>query len=515
MTPTATRNVFWSGVEASVAGGLSFASAFVVARLIGPSEFGIGAAAVALHVMLWVGVNALFADALVQRAEVDDAMAASAFWTSVAVGGLCAVVQAAAGWLVAASLHDPRLVAMSALLALPLPLIGAGGVVQGLLTRRRAYRVLAGRAIIGQGIGTAAGIAAAFGGAGAWAPVVQQFVTSAAGALALLLRAGWRPRAEWQWQPVRALLHIGVPLTASTLVLAARYRLFALLLGGTAGATALGETHMAFRLVDTVRELCSTALWRLMLPVLAERQRDVVALRAAVDRLLAHSGTVILPMCGAMVLGLPTVVHRLLGPAWSASALAAEPLIALMALLMLMFPAGVAVVARGQTGRALAGNVACTVATLAGVAWLRPASAVQAVLVWCGAQMLVAPYSLWVNGRAVGTGPLRPLRNGVAVAGITLAGLAAALAMSWTIGSWTMTIGSWTAGSWTAGSWMAGFWPAGFWPAGDPAGPAEPVWACAAAFGAVVVTGLVLNGRLHGLAELWWRPVPIGDKPQR
>ena len=57
MTPVATRNVFWSALEAAVAGGLSFASAFVVARLIGPGEFGIGAAAVALHIILWVGVK--------------------------------------------------------------------------------------------------------------------------------------------------------------------------------------------------------------------------------------------------------------------------------------------------------------------------------------------------------------------------------------------------------------------------------------------------------------------------
>jgi O-antigen/teichoic acid export membrane protein len=434
MIPGGGRNVFWSGLEAAVAGALSFASAFVVARLIGPAEFGIGAAAVALHVILWVGVNALFADALVQRAAVDDVMAASAFWTSAAMGLLCAVLQAAAGWLVAASLADSRLVAMSALLGLSLPLVGAGGVVQGLLTRRRAYRVLAGRAIIGQGLGTAAGIAGALGGAGAWAPVLQQFVTSAAGALALLLCAGWRPRAVWRWQPVRALLRVGVPLTASTLVLTARYRLFALMLGGTAGAAALGETHMAFRLVDTVRELCSTALWRLMLPVLAERQHDEAALRAAVDRLLARSSTAMLPLCGAMALCLPQAVHRLLGPAWSASALAAEPLIALMAILMLMVPAGVAMVARGQAGRALWGTVACMLATLAGVAWLRPTSAVQAVLVWCGAQMLVAPYLLWVNGRAVGTGPLRPLRAGLAMAGITVAGLAAAAAMPRVVG---------------------------------------------------------------------------------
>jgi PST family polysaccharide transporter len=427
MSPAGTRNVFWSGLEAAVAGGLAFASAFVIARLIGPSEFGIGAAAVALHVMLWVGVNALFADALVQRAKVDEVMAASAFWAAALVGSLCAVLQAAAGWLVAASLADTRLIAMSVLLALPLPLVGAGGVAQGLLTRRRAYRLLAGRAIIGQGFGTAVGVAAALAHAGAWAPVLQQCVTSAAGALTLLLAAGWRPGVTCRWQPVRALLAVGLPLTASTLVLTARYRLFALVLGGTAGATALGETHMAFRLVDTVRELCSTALWRLMLPLLAERQHDEAALRAAVDRLLRRTSRVLLPLCGAMALCLPQVVDRLLGRAWVLSGIAAEPLIGLMAVLMLMFPAGVAVVARGQAGRALGGNVACLLATLAGVAWLRPANAWLAVLVWCGAQLVVAPYALWINGRAIGAGPLRPLRAGVAMAALTMAGVAAAV----------------------------------------------------------------------------------------
>ena len=79
-------NIFWSGLEAGVSAGLSFASAFIVARLIGPAEVGIGAAAVAMHVLLWVGVNALFADALVQAASLDETAASSAFWASSGVG---------------------------------------------------------------------------------------------------------------------------------------------------------------------------------------------------------------------------------------------------------------------------------------------------------------------------------------------------------------------------------------------------------------------------------------------
>jgi hypothetical protein len=180
-----------------------------------------------------------------------------------------------------------------------------------------------------------------------------------------------------------------------------------------------------------------------------------------------------------MALCLPQVVHRLLGPAWGPAGQAAEPLIALMAVLMLMFPAGVAVVARGQTGRALAGSVACLVATLAGVVWQRPTSAEQAVLVWCGAQILVAPYSLWVNGRAVGTGPLRPLRAGVAMACVTGAGMAAALAASWAVG--------------------------------ENVGPAEQILVRTGVFGVIVVGGMAAGRLSRGLSSpvrrtSWSRP---------
>lgn len=429
MIRSEARNVAWAGLEAAVSGGLSLVSAFVIARLIGPGEFGIAAAAIALHVMLWVTANALFADALVQRETVDERLVSSAFWAAFAVGCLCSLAQVAGGGLIAAGFADGRVVPMCLMLALPLPLVGIAGVSQGLLTRRRAYRVLAGRAIFGQGLGTIAGVTAAVCGEGAWASVLQQTVSSFLGAVTLLASAGWRPRALWDSAALRSLLRVAVPLTASTLVMSARYRLFAVLVGGTAGATALGETHMAFRLVDTVRELCATAQWRLMLPALAERQGDPAALSDAVDRLTRQSNRLLLPLCGVMALVLPLLAVRLLGPAWAGTGRAAEPLVGLMALLCLMFPSGVATVARGQADRALLGNLACLAYVMAGVVWLRPANAFQAVLVWCGAHLLWMPYALWINGRALNTGPLRPLRAGVAVAVVAGLAFAAALAV--------------------------------------------------------------------------------------
>ena len=418
-------HVFWSGLEAAVSGLLSCVSAFAIARLIRPAELGIGAAAVAVHVLLWVGVNALFADALVQRAHLADHTADSAFWASGCIGCLAGLVQLAAGYGLAGALHDPRLLGMSAALALALPLVGGAGPVQGLLTRDRAYRVLAGRAVIGQGLGTTVGIGLALAGGGAWALVVQQLCISAAGALALLLRAPWRPRCVCHLADVRELLRIGLPLTASTLVQQSRYRLFALLIGVSAGPAALGQVHLAFRLVDTVRDLLMTALWRLLLPAMSGYQQDPRALLACVDRCLARIGLVVFPLCAVMALTMRPLVSLLLGPVWEEAGRSAQWLVVLMAYVLLGFPGGVAGIARGQPKYALFTNLAALFATLSAAMLLRPATPLQAIAVWAGAQALTSPYGLAMNARLLQVNCLRPLRAGLPSLAVSVAALLA------------------------------------------------------------------------------------------
>ncbi|MDA8248312.1 MAG: oligosaccharide flippase family protein [Rhodospirillales bacterium] len=420
-------NVFWSGLEAGASAGLSFASAFIVARLIGPTEVGVGAAVVAVHVLLWVVVNALFADPLVQRLEVDDHEASSALWASVLVGVLAAFVQAAAAVPIADAMGDRRILPMGLLLALPLPLVGAGGVMQGMLTRNREYRVLAGRALIGQGGGTLAGVALALLGAGAWALVAQQLVNSLFGALSLVLRTRWRPYFMLRWQPVRELLHVGLPLVLSTLVQHSRYRLFALLIGGTAGATALGQVHMAFRLVDTVRELANTAFWRLSLPSMSERQRDLPALHATISRFLGLIGLVLFPLFGAMLVAIDPLVRLLLGPVWAPSAGASAVLIVITMYGFLYAPAGTALVARGHTRFVLGSMFCMTVLTLVGVLVVRPATPQAAVVVWAVSQLLVFPVMQFGTARLLGDSVFRQIRAGLPALGLACVAIAAAL----------------------------------------------------------------------------------------
>ncbi len=386
-----SRDVFWSALEAAAAALFSVAAAFVIARLIGPSELGIGATAVAVHVLLWVAVNALFADAIVQRETIDEIVLSSAFWVSTAFGCAAALLQAGSGWILAWMLKDARLVPMALLLAVPFPFVGMGGALQGLLTRQRRYQALAMRTLLGQGSGMALGIAFAVFRFGAWAPVAQQACGSLLAAMVLLAAARWRPRAVCRGSAVVSLARIGVPLTASTLLQIGRYRIFAILIGGIAGPAALGQIHVAFRLADTVRDIAFTALWRLLLPILSGYQQDGPGLLRQVDRLSRLSSIGMMPLCAGMELALVPLTTLILGPTWQAAGVAAVPLIMLTAFLALMFPSGVALVAVGQARFALYANIAGITATVAFVLLIRPDTPWRAVLVWCGVQLFICP----------------------------------------------------------------------------------------------------------------------------
>lgn len=442
------RGVVWSAVEAAGSAVVSLGSAFVVARLIGPAELGIGAAAVAVNLLLWVAVNALFADAIVQRDVLGAETMGSAVLASTAVGVLSALVQAGAGWGLMHLLDDPRLVPMSLLLAIPMPLTGTAGPLQGWVTRNRRYDILAARTLLSQGGGMAAGIFLALHGAGAWAPVAQHTTVALVAACVLIAASGWRWHLAWRWAEVTRLLRIGVPLTASTLVQIGRYRVFALLIGGTAGPAALGQIHMAFRLVDACKDIVFTGLWRLMLPILSAHQHDRTAMAREADRLLWLSSLVTLPLCGGLAAVLVPLTGLVLGPGWHDAGVASVPLVGVMALLSLMFPSGVALVAVGQARLTLFANVAGLLATMGFVLAVRPASPWTAVMVWCAAQVFVSPYSLWANGRALGSGPVRPLAAGLPMLGVTAAGL---LAASW------MPAGTGIEGlAWRTGGFLAG-----------------------------------------------------------
>src|SRR5277367_3323142 len=96
---------------------LRLGSLMVLARLLGPKDFGLVG-----MVTAFTGVLSLFRDfglssAAIQRANVTEEQISTLFWVNLLVGGLLACVSAVSAPLIAAFYHEPRLTGVTMALA--------------------------------------------------------------------------------------------------------------------------------------------------------------------------------------------------------------------------------------------------------------------------------------------------------------------------------------------------------------------------------------------------------------
>ena len=95
-------SVVWSGIEAGGVSGLQFITLIVMARLLGPAEFGLAALAYSVMMLLGLLITGLFGDAIVQRQNLEKGHLDSAFWTALGV----ALVLVAGCWAAAPTLAE-------------------------------------------------------------------------------------------------------------------------------------------------------------------------------------------------------------------------------------------------------------------------------------------------------------------------------------------------------------------------------------------------------------------------
>ncbi len=419
-------NVAWSGLDAMVSSVQALVAAFVVARLVGPSEVGIGATVIATQLIATQILSSL-SDVLVQRERMDERIASSATCWLVLLALALGVVVLAAGVPMAALLDDPRVVPMSVWTAASLAPHAYAATLSQWLVRHRDFRKLFWRGAICATAAMVAGIVMAIGGWGAWAMVIPSALIPFLSAVATAIVCPWRPSWRWRWAEVTPLLPFAVPQMFAGLAWGVRYRLFFTLLAATATPQAMGFVHMAFRAVDSVSVLLFATVQRLMLPQMARVQQDVPSLRAMHDRFVRLVSLVALPAFAGLGLCIGPLFRLGLGPGWEPAVAGAVPLAVFGAYQAWRLPTGTANTARGLSRPMMLLGFSVLGMTLGLQLLFRPDTPFEAAMVWVVPLLLAIWPNQWISRRALHASLWELIRPGVPAVAATLAALAVTL----------------------------------------------------------------------------------------
>lgn len=294
---------------------LFVASGMVLARLLAPADFGVYAMA-----MTVVGFVANLKDyglimAAVHEERLDDGGLSALFWLSLRLNLMTVVALAASGPALAWFFDEPGLIAVTAVMALALFVLGLGHQHESLLVRRLEFgplRVIEIGALLG-GIGVA--VVAAAAGAGAWALVAQFAAVAVLRTSGLWLSCGWRPvrgsRAE-----IGGLAAYGRHLTLFRVLTHVARHLDRVLIGRFAGAAVLGLYDNALRWALYPVTQVYAPLTNVVVSALSRCRTDARRYRAAWRRCALSVWALVVPALAFLALEADPAIRVLLGERW-------------------------------------------------------------------------------------------------------------------------------------------------------------------------------------------------------
>jgi O-antigen/teichoic acid export membrane protein len=312
---------------------LRVGSLMILARLLGPKDFGLVG-----MVTAFTGVLNLFRDfglssAAVQRETVTDEQVSTLFWINTLLGLVLGLVAAAMAPMIAAFYHEPRLVGVTFVLAAGF-LFNAVGVQHSvLLQRQMRFTALAVIGVASLIIGTAVAMGGAWAGYGYWALVAMTVTLPLTNTIGLWLFTGWIPGMPRRRAGIRSMMRFGGTLTLSGLVVYIANNFEKVLLGRFWGADVIGIYGRAYQLINIPTDNLNSVAGEVGFSALSRLQDDPVRLKSYFLKGYSLIVAMTLPVTFACALFADDMVFVLLGAKWKE----AVPIFRLLAPTILVF----------------------------------------------------------------------------------------------------------------------------------------------------------------------------------
>lgn len=403
-------------------------SLMILARLLGPRDFGLVGMVTAFTGVLNLLKDFGLSSATIQRTSVTDEQISTLFWINMLVGALLGLLTVAMAPLIAAFYHEPRLFAVTAVLAAGFIFNAAGVQHSALLQRQMRFTTMAVIGVVSLIVGAAIAIGGAKAGYGYWALVAMTVSVPLTGTIGAWLAAGWAPGMPQRRTGIRSMMRFGGTVTLNGFVAYIAYNFDKILIGRYWGVDAIGIYGRAYQLVNIPTDNLNSAVGEVAFSALSRVQDDPSRLRNYFLKGYSLVLAMTLPLTIACVVFANDVVSVVLGPKWMDAVAIFRLLAPTIMIFALINPLGWLLLSLGLVRRSL--NIALVFAPtiIAGYLLGLPYGPKGVAFAYSAVMALwVVPFIAWcVKGTAVSfwdvlLALIRPLAAGVLAGGLAFA----------------------------------------------------------------------------------------------
>jgi PST family polysaccharide transporter len=407
---------------------LRLGSLMILARLLGPKDFGLVG-----MVTAFTGVLTLFQDfglsaAAVQRTTVSEEQISTLFWINVLLGVVLGLIALAMAPAIASFYREPQLFAVTAVLALGFLFSAAGAQHSALLQRQMRFTTLAVISVVALTVATAIAIYGAKAGYGYWALVSMTVTSPTFATVGLWLTTGWVPGRPRMQAEIGGLIHFGGSLTLTGLLVYIAYNADKVMIGRVWGVDAIGIYGRAFQIVNIPTDNLNSAVGEVAFSALSRLQNDPIRFRSYFLKGFSLVLGLTLPITIACALFADDLVFVLLGPKWNDAATIVRLLAPTIAIFAIINPLGWVVFSLGLVARGLKVAPVLAAVMVSACVMALPYGPQGVAFAFSAALTLwIIPHVWWcLHGTAISLWDIllavsRPLASGILAGGLAFA----------------------------------------------------------------------------------------------
>lgn len=315
----AISGLFWSFMDSFATQGITFIVGIILARLLGPREFGLIGIITVFIAISSSFVNSGFGNALIRKQNCTQRDFSTVFYYNMAMGILFFLILFFTAPVISQFFKEPQLKYIIQVLGFVLIIDSSTIIHQTILSKRIDYKLQTKISIISSLISGIISLIMAFNDFGVWSLVAKQLFQQTINSLLLWTWNQWRPLLIFCSKSFKELFSFGYKLLISGLIDTLYRNLYYIIIGKYFSAQELGFYSRA----DQFKSLPSTNLQgiigRVSYPTLASIQDDIPRLKNSYIKLIRSSMLLSFMMMLGMAAIAKSLIIALIGEQWEQS----------------------------------------------------------------------------------------------------------------------------------------------------------------------------------------------------
>lgn len=282
----AIKGVGWSAAETGLRYGISFVVSIVLARILGPDDYGlIGILTVFIAVFNSI-VDSGFTNALIRKKEIGDIDYSTMFITNFVLSLFLTTVLFLSAKPISIFFNRPELIDLTKVMSSIIIINSFSLVQRARLTRAIDFKTQTKITVIASCFSGVIGISMAFCGFGVWALVGQQISNQLLTSILLWSFNKWIPKFEFSKNSFIEMWGFGWKLLASGLINTTWNEIYQVVIGKCYSPATLGQYTRAKQFRDLFSTNLYNVIQKVTYPVLSTLQEENVRLKSAYRRVI-------------------------------------------------------------------------------------------------------------------------------------------------------------------------------------------------------------------------------------